>query len=103
LAAEYETLPKPMRSAVIPFFDENRTWLAYVLKDGCTTGTLKFAGPEEEVAHGILSTLEGAVLIAGPYGDIAPFKSTVRLLLSNLSADATGGRRRLDLRDGRDS
>src|SRR3712207_4553843 len=27
LAAEYETLPQPMRDAVLRFFDENDTWL----------------------------------------------------------------------------
>jgi len=86
LAAEYETLPQPMRSAVIRFFDENRTWLAHVLSEGLQDKTLTFASPEEEVAQGILSTLEGAMLVAGPYGDMAPFKSTVRVLLANLSS-----------------
>src|SRR5436305_3213606 len=31
LAAEYQTLPTPMRRAVIRFFDDNQTWLAGVL------------------------------------------------------------------------
>ena len=86
LAAEYETLPKPMRSGVIRFFDENRAWLAHVLSEGLQDKTLTFARPEDEVAQGILSTLEGAMLVAGPYRDIAPFKSTVRLLLANLNS-----------------
>ena len=34
LAAEYQTLPKPMRSAVIRFFDENQRWLAELLTEG---------------------------------------------------------------------
>ena len=34
LAADYETLPKPMRKAVVGFFDENETWLTRVLEAG---------------------------------------------------------------------
>src|SRR5471030_1051276 len=31
LAAEYQTLPKPMQAAVVRFFDDNEVWLAAVL------------------------------------------------------------------------
>ena len=34
LAAEYQTLPEPMRRAVIGFFDDNQRWLAGVLTQG---------------------------------------------------------------------
>jgi TetR/AcrR family transcriptional repressor of nem operon len=34
LAAEYQTLPKPMRDAVIGFFDENETWLKTCARTG---------------------------------------------------------------------
>ena len=34
LAAEYQTLPKPMRSAVISFFDENQNGWPSVLTAG---------------------------------------------------------------------
>ena len=44
LAAEYQTLPEPMREAVIGFFDENETWLEGVLAPGRDEGTLAFAG-----------------------------------------------------------
>ena len=38
LAAEYQTLPEPMRTAVIGFFDENERWLPDVLAGGRRTG-----------------------------------------------------------------
>ena len=44
LAAEYQTLPEPMRRAVIGFFDENQRWLAGVLNQGQTAKTLAFSG-----------------------------------------------------------
>src|SRR5215218_7768490 len=44
LAADYETLPQPMRDAVIRFFDENEAWLAGVLERGDDEGSLRFGG-----------------------------------------------------------
>jgi TetR/AcrR family transcriptional regulator, transcriptional repressor for nem operon len=84
LAAEYQTLPGPMRSAVIEFFDENQRWLAEVLTVGRADKTLAFAGSPDEIAQGILSTLEGAMLVARPYGDLTRFSSTARQLLAGL-------------------
>jgi TetR/AcrR family transcriptional repressor of nem operon len=84
LAAEYQTLPGPMRSAVIEFFDENQRWLADVLTEGRADKTLAFAGSPDEIAQGILSTLEGAMLVARPYDDLARFSSTARQLLEGL-------------------
>ena len=86
LAAEYETLPEPMCSAVIRFFDEHRTWLAHVLSEGLRDKTLNFAGPEDEVAQGILSTVEGAMLVAGPMATLFRSSRRVRLFVANLSS-----------------
>ena len=40
LAAEYQTLPPPMRDAVVGFFDINEAWLERVLDEGKAAGTL---------------------------------------------------------------
>jgi TetR/AcrR family transcriptional repressor of nem operon len=85
LAAEYQTLPKPMRRAVIGFFDDNQRWLAGVLNQGQADTTLAFSGSADEVAQSILSTLEGAMLVARPYGDLTRFNVTVRQLLAGLA------------------
>ena len=85
LAAEYQTLPKPMRSAVIRFFDDNQRWLADVLRQGQADKTLTFTGSADETAQSILSTLEGAMLVARPYGDLAKFRSTADQLLAGLA------------------
>ena len=52
LAAEYETLPEPMRRAVIRFFDENRAWLAHVLREGLQDKTLGFPDPRTTAVLG---------------------------------------------------
>jgi TetR/AcrR family transcriptional repressor of nem operon len=85
LAAEYQTLPKPMRSEVIRFFDENQKWLSDLLTEGQTDHTLNFSGAVADVAQNILSTLEGAMLIARPYGDLQRFNAAANQLLASLS------------------
>jgi TetR/AcrR family transcriptional repressor of nem operon len=85
LAAEYQTLPKPMRRIVIGFFDDNQRWLAGVLTQGQAERTLAFNGSADEVAQGVLSTLEGAMLVSRPYGDLTRFNAAVHQLLASLS------------------
>ena len=86
LAAEYQTLPEPMRTGVIRFFDENQRWLADLLAQAQTDQTLTFTGSTDDVAQSILSTLEGAMLVSRPYGDLARFNATVQQLLARLSS-----------------
>ncbi len=86
LAAEYQTLPQLMRGAVVDFFDENQRWLARVLVQGTAEKTLRFSVEPEEGAQSILSTLEGAMLVARPYDDLTRFNSTARQLLAGLAA-----------------
>lgn len=86
LAADYDTLPKPMRAAVIHFFDDNERWLASVLEQGEREGTLSLGGSPGEAAQAIVSGLEGALLIARPYGDVARFQAAATRLLSSLAS-----------------
>jgi TetR/AcrR family transcriptional repressor of nem operon len=85
LAAEYQTLPKPMRDSVVGFFDDNQRWLANLLSQGATDRTLVFSGSPDDVAQSILSTLEGAMLVARPYGDVARFDATASHLLASVT------------------
>jgi TetR/AcrR family transcriptional repressor of nem operon len=82
LAAEYETLPKPMGRAIVHFFDANHTWLARVLADGRRADTLVFDGNPSDSAQSILAGLEGAMLIARPYGDPGRFEAAAGRLLA---------------------
>jgi TetR/AcrR family transcriptional repressor of nem operon len=85
LAAEYNTLPKPMREAVIHFFDANEAWLARVLQAGRDQGSIRLAGSPEDEARMVIGGLEGAMLVARPYGDVARFRSAARQLLLTLA------------------
>jgi TetR/AcrR family transcriptional regulator, transcriptional repressor for nem operon len=86
LAAEYQTLPQPMRDAVIGFFDRNESWLERVLEDGRTDHSLRFAGSARTTARMIVSGLEGAMLVARPYGDLRRFKAAADSLIAGVSA-----------------
>jgi TetR/AcrR family transcriptional regulator, transcriptional repressor for nem operon len=88
LAAEYQTLPKPMRKAVIRFFDENEDWLTRVLEAGREEGSLRFAGPASEVARTIVVGLEGAMLVTRPYGDPTRFEAAASHLLASIASGA---------------
>jgi TetR/AcrR family transcriptional repressor of nem operon len=85
LAAEYRTLPRPITKAVVGFFDENEGWLTRVLEQGRADGTLAFEGPARDTARMIVGTLEGAMLVARPYGDVERFEASARTLLHSLT------------------
>jgi TetR/AcrR family transcriptional regulator, transcriptional repressor for nem operon len=85
LAAEYTTLPKPMKAELKDFFDENERWLVAVLEQGRAARTLTFDGTAREVAHHLMSSLEGAMMLARSYDDIARFEATANRLLGALS------------------
>jgi TetR/AcrR family transcriptional regulator, transcriptional repressor for nem operon len=86
LAAEYQTLPDPMRDAVIAFIDANEAWVEKVLSDGRRDGTIALAGPASDAARLIVSGLEGAMLVARPYGDVARFDTAAVTLLAGFTA-----------------
>ncbi len=89
LAADYDTLPKPMRAAVLRFFDDNEVWLASVLEQGQQEGTLSTGGSASEAAQAIVGGLEGALLVARPYGDVARFETAAARLLTGFAGEPT--------------
>jgi len=88
LAAEFPTLPIGMREAVVRFFNDNEAWLVQVLTGGRDEGTLDFAGTPAEAAQMLVSGLEGAMLVARPFGDIGRFEAVADQLLAGLRRTA---------------
>jgi TetR/AcrR family transcriptional repressor of nem operon len=85
LAAEYQTMPERMHGSVIRFFDHNLTWLAGVLAEGQSDGELSFDGSPADAAQTVLSTLQGAMLVARPYGELARFQAAAARTIDSLS------------------
>jgi TetR/AcrR family transcriptional regulator, transcriptional repressor for nem operon len=86
LAAEYVTLPKPMKAELKHFFDENERWLVAVLEKGQATSKLRFTGSAREVAQLLVGSLEGAMMLARSYDDVGRFEAAAGRLLAGLGA-----------------
>jgi len=84
LAAEYATLPKPMKEEMRHFFDENERWLAAVLEQGRASGSFRFTGSTLDVARSIVGSFEGAMMLARSYGDVSRFQVVADRLLAEL-------------------
>jgi TetR/AcrR family transcriptional regulator, transcriptional repressor for nem operon len=88
LAAEYETLPTPIRDAVVAFLDENEAWLERILEQGREDGSLRFSGSATDTARSIVSGLEGTMLVARSYGEIERFETGATRLLASFAGTA---------------
>jgi TetR/AcrR family transcriptional repressor of nem operon len=84
LAAEVETLPRPIREALKRFFDANETWLAATLAAGRKDRTLRFDGSPLDEARALLTGLEGAMLLARSYAEPARFETVAARLLDRI-------------------
>ena len=84
LAAEYATLPKPMKDEMRHFFDENERWLVVVLEAGRASGSLRFTGSALDVARALVGSLEGAMMIARSYGEVARLEMVADRLIAEL-------------------
>jgi TetR/AcrR family transcriptional regulator, transcriptional repressor for nem operon len=88
LAADFETLPSPMRHGVVDFFKANEAWLSDVLEKGRKTRQLHFKGPASSTAAFLVSSLEGAMLVARSYGRASRFEAVVKRLVDDLTSHA---------------
>ncbi len=86
LAADFETLPRPMRAGVLSFFAVNEEWLTNVLEEGRRAKTLRFEGRAASIAAFLVSSLEGAMLLARSYGKVSRFDSVATKLFGDLAA-----------------
>ena len=90
LAADYATLPKPMKDSVTAFFDANESWLEKLLEEGRRARALHFEGSAAEEARLLLASLEGAMLVARSYDDVTRFEAMAERALAVISARAAG-------------
>ena len=86
LAAEFGTLPDAMRTDMRHFFDENERWLVKVLQQGRREKSLGFTGTPAQAAQSLVGALEGGMMIARSYGDVARFKASTERALKELGA-----------------
>src|SRR4051812_363831 len=90
LAADYDTLPQPMRETVLRFFDDNEAWLKGVFEQGTAERSLRLDGSPRDAARALVGGLEGALLISRPYDDPTRFEAAAARLLKSLAGAAPG-------------
>jgi len=84
LATDAATLPRGMRESVAEFFADNEAWLARLLGAGRAAGELAFDGDAQPQAAFVVSSFEGAMLVARLRGGEKHFDGVVRQVLSEL-------------------
>jgi TetR/AcrR family transcriptional regulator, transcriptional repressor for nem operon len=82
MAADFMTLPGPMRSEVKRFFEDNESWLAKVLNEGQGGKELHFQGNPDTMARLMLDALEGGMLVSRCHGEVARFRAVANQLLA---------------------
>ena len=59
-----------------------------MLGEGQDDGSLRLGGSASEAAQAIIGGLEGALLIARPYGDVDRFQAAANRLLTGIASTA---------------
>ena len=88
LAADYATLPTPMRTRVVRLLRRQRG----LARSTCwrrarADAAFGSRAAPRDAARTLLAGLEGAMLLARPYGDLKRFRSAAALLLDGLTVD----------------
>ena len=86
LAEDFTTLPPEVREEVKAFFSDNEAWLTQVLIQGVEAGVIHCQGNFEIEAQLLLTSLQGAQLIARSYDDLTRFQVIAQRLLAGLSS-----------------
>lgn len=87
LSAEMSALPKSMQKRVRYFFELHLKWLQQVIRAGVASKELRGHTNVGRAAELILSTLEGASLVAWATGNSKAIKRTVEQVVAGLERD----------------
>ena len=82
----------PRCSTILQWFDFNEVWLSNVLEQGEREGDLQFADSAIVRARILMGGLEGALLVARPYGDVSRFQQIAMHLIRDLEAPPSTAR-----------
>ncbi len=84
LASDFGTLGEAIAGDLRQSFDLQVRWLSGVLAEGLGDGSLWFEGSVEGEAQLLLTSLEGAMLVARVYEDPSRFEAASRLILDRV-------------------
>jgi TetR/AcrR family transcriptional repressor of nem operon len=84
LAADFSTLDQMIVDELRRSFEDHEAWLTRVLEAGMESGAFTLSRSAKDEARLLISSLEGAMLIARSFEDINRFEECVRSLLGRL-------------------
>ena len=87
LAADFTTLEPAIVEDLRRSFEDHESWLKGVLAEGKKSGVLHFSGSPKDEARLLLSSLEGAMLIARTFEDLGRFETSALGLLARLGVE----------------
>lgn len=90
LAVERDTLPEPLRAAIVRFFDKHIAWLERVLADGVRDGSVRADVVPAAAARLVVATLEGALLLERVLAGTTGFRETLGALCDALRPPRAG-------------
>lgn len=90
LAVERDTLPEPLRAAIVRFFDKHIAWLERVLADGVRDGSVRADVVPAAAARLVVATLEGALLLERVLAGTTGFRDTLGALCDALRPPRAG-------------
>lgn len=86
LAAEFPTLPEQVKAEVQGYFQDQQQWFAKVIAAGREQGEFRVKGPLEVEAQLFVASIQGAMLSARVYGDVAHFFAIARQMVADMQA-----------------
>lgn len=86
LGGEAETLPDEVRSEINLFFDDQRAWIAALLKEGQVHGDIRTDIDADSFAASFFAALEGAMIIARSTASPQLLKRAAEQLITMVTA-----------------
>jgi TetR/AcrR family transcriptional repressor of nem operon len=96
LSAEMSVLPDSLQERVRYFFELHLRWLERVVRAGVAAKELRVDLDEKAAALLVLSTLEGASLVAWATGDASVIERTAQQVLADLERANSRSRKRVE-------
>lgn len=88
LATDANTLPQPLRDAVVAYLDETERWVSAKIRNGVRSGELKITGSAASMASTLVAGLQGALILGRASGRTANLLKHVESTFFNgLKAD----------------
>ncbi len=86
IATTQKTIPEDVQDEVRAFWSKGEKWVQNLLEEGQASGDLDFMGSVQLLSRMMVSTLEGAMVVAKAFDDRTRLESTADFMLSLINS-----------------